>query len=280
MSAAPPPDGFRSALVLGGGGPVGIAWMAGLAIGLREAGIELGRADRFVGTSAGSIVGTVLAGDGDLARLLSPPPTGAPPPQVDQARLAEIFAILGRPALDPMQARRRVGELALAAQAGDPADHVARMSALVGPVSWPSRDLVVTSVDAESGELRAWTREDVASLPQALAASTAVPGVFPPIPIDGRYYLDGGVRSSINADLAAGAELVVIVEPLAHMFPRTPSDGELGSATTISLVPDETTIGVFGVDVFNPAALAPAYEAGVRQAADAARDLKGAWPAV
>ncbi|RDI55423.1 NTE family protein [Nocardia mexicana] len=252
--------------------------MAGLAAGLREAGVELGRADRFVGTSAGSIVGTVLAGDGDLARLLNPPPVSAPPPQVDQARLAEIFAILGRPALDPMQARRRVGELALAAGAGDPDDHVARISALVGPVPWPQRDLVVTSVDAESGELRAWTRDGAASLPQALAASTAVPGVFPPIPIDGRHYIDGGVRSSINADLAAGAELVVIVEPLAHMFPRIPSDTELGSATTISIVPDHATIGVFGVDVFNPAALVPAYEAGVRQATAAAPDLKGVWP--
>ncbi|WP_369689829.1 patatin-like phospholipase family protein [Nocardia kruczakiae] len=78
---------------------------------------------------------------------------------------------------------------------------------------WPDCDLVITSVDAESGVLRAWTRTDAASVAEAVAASTAVPGVFPPIPIDGGHYADGGVRSPINADLAAGAETIVIRNP-------------------------------------------------------------------
>ncbi|WP_280364581.1 patatin-like phospholipase family protein [Nocardia wallacei] len=279
MAAALSPNGFRSALVLGGGGPVGISWMAGLVTGVRAAGVDPGRADRFVGTSAGAVVGAVLAGDGDIARLLTPPRDGTPPLRVDAAKLAEIFATLADRALAPAQARRRVGELAIAAQAGDPEEHVARMAALVGLTRWPRRDLVITSIDIGSGDLRTWTRADEATLAQALAASTAVPGVFPPIPIGDSRYIDGGMRSSINADLAAGAEVVVIVEPLAHMFPRTRADGELGAATVVSIVPDADAIAAFGADVFDRAALAPAYEAGVRQSAAAAVSLREFWPA-
>ncbi|MEU1549601.1 patatin-like phospholipase family protein [Nocardia sp. NPDC005745] len=276
MSETVSPNGFSVALVLGGGGPVGLAWLAGLATGLRDSGIDLSLADRFVGTSAGAVVGAVLADGGDPARLLRP--STSAPVQADPARMAEIFAVLRAPGQDPAQARRRAGELALAAQVGDPNEHIARMGGLAGVARWPARDLVVTAIDITTGELRAWTRDGAASLPAALASSTAVPGVFPPIPIDGRHYIDGGLRSPVNADLAAGADVVVIVEPLAHMFPRIPSDRELGSATEISLVPDDHAITAFGLDVFDPAALAPAHAAGVRQSAEAALRLKDVWP--
>ncbi|MGQ4616015.1 patatin-like phospholipase family protein [Nocardia sp. R7R-8] len=278
MSDTMASNGFSVALVLGGGGPVGISWLAGLATGLRDNGVDLTLADRFVGTSAGAVVGAVLADGGDPARLLRPPPASAAPVRADPARLAEIFAVLRAPGQDAAQARRRVGEMALAARAGDPDEHIARIGGLAGVTQWPARDLVVTAIDITTGELRAWTRDGAASLPAALASSTAVPGVFPPIPIDGRHYIDGGVRSPVNADLAAGADVVVILEPLAHMFPRILSDRELGSATEISIVPDEEAVTVFGLDVFDPAALAPAYAAGVRQSADAAPQLKDFWP--
>lgn len=278
MSDSVVPNGFSIALVLGGGGPVGISWMAGLATGLRDNGIDLALADRFVGTSAGAVVGAVLADGGDPARLLRPPSTSAAPVRADPARMAEIFAVLRAPGQDPAQARRRAGELALAAQVGEPDEHIARIGGLAGVTHWPARDLVVTAIDITTGELRAWTRDDEASLPAALASSTAVPGVFPPIPIDGRHYIDGGLRSPVNADLAAGADVVVILEPLAHMFPRIPSDRELRSATEVSIVPDNAAVAVIGLDVFDSAALAPAHEAGARQSAEAASRLKDIWP--
>ncbi|QLY30209.1 patatin-like phospholipase family protein [Nocardia huaxiensis] len=118
-----------------------------------------------------------------------------------------------------------------------------------------------------------------AALADALASSTCVPGVFPPIPIEGELYIDGGLRSSINADLALPAEVVVILEPLAHMFPRAGTDRELGSATEISVVPDAEAITAFGPDLFGSAALLPAYESGIRQSGDAAARLKEIWPA-
>ncbi|MEU2175687.1 patatin-like phospholipase family protein [Nocardia sp. NPDC019219] len=277
MSDSVVPREFSVALVLGGGGPVGIAWLAGLATGLRESGVDLALADRFVGTSAGAVVGAVLADGGDPARLLRPPSASAPV-RADPARMGEILAVLRTPGQDPAEGRRRAGALALAARVGDPDEHIARIGGLAGVTQWPERDLVVTAIDITTGDLRAWTRDGAASLPAALASSTAVPGVFPPIPIDGSLYVDGGLRSPVNADLAAGADVVVIAEPLAHMFPRIPSDRELGSATEISIVPDNDAIAAFGLDVFAPAALAPAHAAGVRQAAEAARRLKDVWP--
>ncbi|MFI6867479.1 patatin-like phospholipase family protein [Nocardia sp. NPDC050406] len=278
MAEVVSPNGSRIALVLGGGGPVGISWLTGIAAGLREAGIDLALADRFVGTSAGAVVGTVLAGGGDPMSLLSQTSSDAPVVQPDPRRLAEIFAVMFTPGVEPLAARQRIGELALAAEAGDPEVHIARIAGLVGFSEWPDRDLILTSVDARSGELRAWSPGGAATLGEALGATTSVPGVFPPIPIDGNSYMDGGTRSSINADLALPADIVVIIEPLAHIFPRTPADRELGSAREISIVPDQGAIAAFGNDLFGQEALRPAFEAGVRQAADAAPLLKDIWP--
>ncbi|WP_167487560.1 patatin-like phospholipase family protein [Nocardia terpenica] len=278
MADAVSRNGSGLALVLGGGGPVGLTWMTGLMVGLRAAGVDPAAADRFIGTSAGAVVGAVLAAGGDPARILTPQPADSAAYQVDWELVGSIFAVLGEPGQDPVQARRRAGQLALTAKTGAPEEHVARMTALVGATAWPERELLVTAVDVGTGELQVWTRSGAASLGQALASSTSVPGVFPPILVAGHAYFDGGTRSPVNADLAAGAATVVIVEPLAHMFARIPSDRDLGSATVISVVPDAESVAALGPDVFDPAALAPAYAAGVRQAAAAAEQLRGVWP--
>ncbi|MET9486296.1 patatin-like phospholipase family protein [Nocardia sp. NPDC006630] len=278
MSDAVSPNGIRHALVLGGGGAVGIFWMVGLAAGLRAAGVDLALADRFVGTSAGAVVGAMLAGGGEL-----PSPETRPAPDTTQAQpnlngFTEIMTLAATPGLTPAEVVQRIGARALELQVGDPADHIARISDLAGVSDWPDADLIVTALDTTTGELQTWTRTGMASLPEALASSTAVPGVFPPIPIRGHHYIDGGLRSPINADLAAGADLIVIIEPLAHLFPHSPSDSQLGGATTLSIVPDADTLTAFGQDLFDISTLVPAYEAGVRQASDAALRLKAVWP--
>ncbi|WP_067691798.1 patatin-like phospholipase family protein [Nocardia jejuensis] len=278
MSAALPPNGSRIALVLGGGGPVGISWMTGLALTLREAGIDLGLADRIVGTSAGAVVGSVLAGDGDLARLVAPRSDGAAPINFDLVRFGEILGILATPGVSPAEARRLAGVRVTELAVEDPEVHLGRIRPLVGTSEWSDRDLLVTTIDIGTGELRAWSRADGVPLDVAVTASTAVPGIFPAIPIQGREYFDGGMRSPINADLAAGFDLVVIIEPLANVFPRIPEDGELGGAATISVVPDAEMVAAVGVDFFSPHLLEPAYEAGVRQAAEVAVQLKELWP--
>ncbi|MEU0540574.1 patatin-like phospholipase family protein [Nocardia sp. NPDC005978] len=278
MSDTLSPKGIGNALVLGGGGAIGICWMAGLAIGLREAGIDLALADRVVGTSAGAVVGAVLTTHGDLQRLITPPSAETRATPINPAGFGEILTILATPGLGARDIRKLVGVRALEMPVGEPADHIARIGGLAGAQEWPDADLIITAIDLESGDLRAWTRDGEATLAEALASSTSVPGVFPPIPIAGRIYMDGGLRSPINADLAADADVIVIVEPLAHLFPHAPSDSEIGSATTIAIVPDAAAIAAFGMDMFSFTALEPAFAAGHRQAVEAAPRLKAVWP--
>jgi len=166
------------AVVLGPGGPVGTAWLAGLAAGLRRAGVDLGAAGLIVGTSAGAVVGAVLATGGDLDLLAAPRAPAGPGGGVrtDQGKLAEVLATLGDAGLDQAEARRRVGQLAVAAATGAEDAAVARMRSLLATAHWPDRPLLIPAVDAESWEPVIWDRHGQASLPEAMAAGTAFPG--------------------------------------------------------------------------------------------------------
>ncbi|NUW41473.1 patatin-like phospholipase family protein [Nonomuraea rhodomycinica] len=264
-----------TAVVLGPGGPVGTAWLAGLAAGLRREGVDLGAADLIVGTSAGAIVGAILAGGGDLERLAAlPAPTGpGAGTRPDPQRLAEVFATLGDSGLARTEALRRVGRLALTASTGDEGAAIARMRSLVGAAEWPERPLLIPAVDAETGEAVVWDRHGSASLPEAVAASTAFPATAPPITVDGRRYIDGALRNGANLDLAADARVLIVAEPMAHLHPANGvAAGEGG--TVVRLAPDAAAIEAFGPDLSDRTAWGPAYQAGVRQAPDAAEALR------
>lgn len=276
----------RRAVVLGAGGVVGTAWMAGLVSGLHGAGVDLAEADAIVGTSAGAIIGALLATGQDLHRLATPlqpaPDSDLAPAQVDGRRLGEVFTVLGNAGSDPTAARRRVGELALAADTGPEEAHLARMDALVGAHPWPDRELLITAVDVATGEPRVFDLASGAPLSSVVAASTAFPGVYPPPTINGRRYMDGGLRSGTSADLAAGARVLVVIEPLADMFPREPLTRELaeaGADVVVTIGPDEETLRAFGPDLHDRAAWVPSYRAGVRQAAEAAQRVRATWHA-
>ncbi|MFQ6331964.1 patatin-like phospholipase family protein [Nocardia sp. CWNU-33] len=257
----------RTAVVLGAGGVVGTAWMAGLLTGLRRHGVDLASADLIVGTSAGAIAGAILATGEPMQRLATlPARTQQRSAPIDTAhpRLGEVFAILREPGQQPATARRRVGELALTIGTGDPTEQIERMRRLIGVSEWPDRDLRITVVDAETGESTVWDRHSGVPLPTAVAASTAFPGAQPPIPVDGRYYIDGGLRSATNADLASGAETLVVIEPLAHLFSDDPSPEPLAE-TVVRIGPDTTALEAFGANLYDRANWAPAYQAGLRQ---------------
>jgi NTE family protein len=127
-------------------------------------------------------------------------------------------------------------------------------------------------VDAETGEAMIWDRHGAASLPEALAASTAFPATAPPITINGHRYIDGALRAGANADLAAGADRVIVAEPMAHLFGAGPAAP--GAGAVIRLVPDSRAVQAFGPDITSLATWAPAYQAGIRQAAQAARLIR------
>ncbi|GGV16193.1 patatin [Kitasatospora herbaricolor] len=268
------------ALALGAGGPVGAAWTAGLACGLRLGAVDLGEADLIVGTSTGAIVGAVLATGQDLGRLATPVRPAGTPPRVDGRRLGETLAVLAEAASDPAEAWRRAGRIAIAAETGPEQAHVARMQALTGADRWPDRKLLITAMDTGTGRPEVFDRHGGAALPSAVAASTAFPGIYPPITVNGRRYMDGSLRSATNARLAAGARTLVVIDPQAHLFPRELLHQELaaaGARTVVTIEPDPASLRAFGPDLNDRAAWEPAYRAGLRQAAEAGERLRPVW---
>jgi NTE family protein len=183
--------------------------MAGLVGGLRREGVDLAEADVIVGTSAGSIVGTMLATGQDLDSdaPARPADQGDSAPKADPGRLTEAFAILADAGLEPADARRRVGRIALAAETTTEQAHLAGISTLITAYEWPDRELLITAVDVETGELKVWDRVGDAPLPTAIASSCALPGVSSPITVNGRRYMDGGIGSGTDADVITGADV-------------------------------------------------------------------------
>jgi NTE family protein len=280
-------NGQRTALVLGGGGITGIAWEVGVLAGLAEAGVDLTGADLVVGTSAGSVVGAQLTGGAALEALFArqlEPPTGEQAARMTRAALARYAWAVLRSRGDDVGFRRRVGALALAAeQAGLTPTEQERLDVIGSRLvsrEWPDRDLRVTAVDAETGEFRVLDRTSGVPLLQAVAASCAVPGVYPPVTIDGRRYVDGGMRSAANADLAEGYDRVVVLAPIPRgVGPLASVDAQVtGMVARVAVVsPDEAARRAIGRNVLDPAARAGSARAGRAQAAGVAAQVTEVW---
>jgi NTE family protein len=271
------------ALVLGGGGMTGIAWEFGILGGLARAGVTVGDADTIVGTSAGSVVGAVVAAGLRLeaavaAQTVAGP--GGPAPAVDVTPALEAFAMLADRSRPRAEIMAEIGRMALAAPTGDERAHVARLAAQLPVTEWPDRDLRITAVDTDGGAPAVFDRSAGVPLELAVAASCAVPCVFPPVTIDGKRYMDGGVRSGTNADLAAGAAALLVVAPVGGLI-RPLIDREIaaaGAARSLVIEPDEAALEAIGPNVLDPSRRAAAVEAGLRQGvalAEAAREVWG-----
>jgi NTE family protein len=272
------------ALVLGGGGLTGIGWMWGIIAGLAASGVDLGAADLVIGTSAGSVVGAVLTAGGDTeahyARQLAAP--GAEIPVRVGLGLMARWGWAAVRSRDPDQLGRRVGRVALAAETV-PASARREVIASRLPVhSWPERRLQLAAVDADSGERVVLDRDAGVDLVDAVAASCAVPGVWPAVPAGGRRLIDGGVRSPANADLAAGADRVVILAPvtrgLGAMTAVAAQAAELRRHARVAVVqPDRDARRAIGRNALDPARRAPAARAGRVQAPSAVAEVRGVW---
>ncbi|MGY1814377.1 patatin-like phospholipase family protein [Blastococcus sp. SYSU D00820] len=277
----------RTALVLGGGGITGIAWEIGMLAGLAEAGVDLTPADLVVGTSAGSVVGAQITSGADLEELYArqlEPPAAEKVARMTRAALARYGWAMLRSRGRDQEFRRRVGALALAAERAGLTPPEAERLEVIGSrlvsTEWPERRLVVTVVDAETGEFRALDRESGVPLVSAVAASCAVPGVYPPVTIDGRRYVDGGMRSAANADLADGCERLVVLAPIPRgVGPMASVDAQVtGMVARVAVVaPDADSRRAIGANVLDPAARRPAAEAGRRQAREALSEVREVW---
>ncbi|MFF9405433.1 patatin-like phospholipase family protein [Streptomyces anandii] len=269
---------MTEALVLGGGGVGGIAWITGLLTGLADAGRDVTGADVIVGTSAGSAVAAQLGSGLGLEELYAR--------QVEPARqaheimaemdleafAAELGLVLGSGATAP-ELRRAMGKFALGSETVPEDERRAVIESRLPVHDWPTRTLRIVAVDAESGEPRVFDNTSGVGLVDAVAASCAVPGVWPPVTIEGRRYVDGGVRSMANADYAEGASRVLVVVPMGAVEPF-PSDSPLErsvrelrarGAEVVVVEPDEASRAAVGDNPLDPATRAPAARAGRAQ---------------
>lgn len=265
-------------LVLGGGGVAGIAWMTGLLHALDQSEVDLSRFGLLVGTSAGSAVGAQLLSGLPLAELLQ---RQAEPdhqvaelvPSVSKLRLVIklLPALLARKR--PEVFRRRIGRMARGASTVAPADRYRVIEERLPSHEWSGRALKIVAVDAGSGEMVVFDRDSGVSLTDAVAASCAVPGIWPAVAIGDDYYIDGGIRSATNADLASGSSVALILAPMGyHSFLSTESHlkqevAALEAAGTRVLVitPDEASTRAIGSNPLDPATRVPSAQAGQQQ---------------
>lgn len=210
----PPQEKVDRAFVLAGGGATGIAWEAGIIIGLRDGGVDVRDADTMIGTSAGSMVAAHLRVGTDEGNAFARIQQGAPlasygrlgPPDAARYLRAQL-------ALDRRRGRAVVARAALSARTSSEEEWLDAIGlGLVGK-PWPDGRLLITAVDAETGTSVVFDNDSGVPLDRAVAASCAVPGVFPAVEVDGRRYVDGGLRSVANIDLASGHRRVLALSP-------------------------------------------------------------------
>lgn len=281
------------ALVLGGGGSSGNAWLIGVVGGLAEAGLDVTAADLVIGTSAGATAAAQLTGGSPVALLHAVLDTPVPQrpaaerpsarPVTDQLeRTARIIAT----ATGPADMRRRLGAAAIELADASGESWRDRWRATVaarlpGP-AWPAQDLLVTAVDAASGEPVGFDRESAVDLVDAVAASCSS---GPAYRIGERSYIDGGYRANAdNADLAAGHDRVLVLSPFSGRS-RAPAAWGLDLATQTAglraagsrveaVVPDdERLFGAHAMDL----SLRPAAARAGRDLASAVVDRLGAF---
>jgi NTE family protein len=291
------------ALVLGGGGAAGNAWEIGVIAGLAEAGLDMTEAaDLVIGTSAGATaaaqVRSGLPAAELLASVLSAParpvqPAGhsrEQPPSLPMATVFERMRAIGAAATSAADLQRAMGAFGLESDSvlgPGAAQRRAIVAARLPRREWPDRPMIVTALDAQTGELAAFDRDSGVDLVDAVNASTALPGLVPTVSINGRRYIDGGVRSPDNADLAAGYANVVVLSPLGGRNQTPPEAGqfeglrrppewgtdlasqvealrEQGSHVEV-ITPDADSRAAMGTNQMDPATRIPAARAGFAQ---------------
>jgi NTE family protein len=291
------------ALVLGGGGSAGNAWLIGVIAGLFDAGLDVTEADLIIGTSAGSTAAAQISSAAQPAELLASILAAAPRPGTGPAGsggrgvpampvpdLLEKTSAIIAAAEDAADMRRRMGAAALEEDAapGSPGQTQRRatVAARLPSQRWPQRPMLIVAVDAHTGEPVVFDRHSGVDLVDAVTASCAGPGV-PPHGIGEARYIDGGYRSNENADLAAGYGRVLVLSPLGGRS-RAPLDwgihlaaqaGELRArgSRVETIFPDNNSRNAFGTNLMDPSRRPPAARAGYSQGRALAGQLTEFW---
>ncbi|MCX5044507.1 patatin-like phospholipase family protein [Aldersonia sp. NBC_00410] len=288
------------AVVLGGGGSTGNAWLIGVAAGLFDAGLDVTTADLTVGTSAGSTAAAQLAGATPtelLAAILAAAPQqrtgpvgterGHVPIRPVADHLTRINKIIAS-AEDAPDMRRRMGAAALDMDAASDGSWQTQWRATVASrlpgQRWPQRTVLITAVDADTGEPVGFDRDSGVDLADAVAASCAS-GL--PYRIGDSRYIDGGYRRNENADLATGYARVLVLSPFGGRSLQPPEWGMQLAAQVDELrargsrvetiFPDSNSEHLFGANAMDLSLRPPAARAGYEQGRARAEQLTELW---
>jgi NTE family protein len=275
------PPKSRAALVLGGGGPVGGAWLVGVLAGLAGEGVTPDRFGLAAGASGGAVFGTRLAAGESPQELYDRQLAGEDRIELG-VTLSQTLRFLWAAARsrNPDKAARNLGRAALAAHTVPESEVLDAVGTLLhGVREWPGRPLRIAAVDAATGAHGSFDRDTGVPLVEAVAASCAVPLVWPPVTVDGRRWIDGGSRSSTPFHLADGFGRVLAVAPLPaaigpHPDARKQADELRARGTGVRLLtPDAQARRAMGRDMTANARRADAARAGLRQGRAAAASV-------
>jgi NTE family protein len=275
-----------TALVLGGGGVTGVGWMTGVLHGLAAAGTDLTTADVLIGTSAGSVVATQIAAGTYPIDELYERQLAAPDGEISARLRPGTLFRYARAMLTSRTAEeygKKLGKMALTATTEPEAGRRAVIAGRIVTGSWPERALTVTAVDALTGELRLFDKNSGVPIVDAVAASCAVPGVWPPVTVEGRKWIDGGIHSPANAQIAAGYDRVVVIAPIESgngvvAAPRTQAAALTAAGARVEVItPGSAARKAIGRNSLDPSRRAPAARAGLAQAAAHAAAVAALW---
>jgi NTE family protein len=268
----------KRALALAGGGLAGIAWETGVLLGIADEAPEVAAAvldsDVLIGTSAGSAVAAQISSGVGLADLFDRQIAGAVHEIDPGVGIEEVTGLFVTAMMVPDATReeklQRIG--AVAAAADTVAESVRRqvIADRLPSHDWPDRVLRLTGIDIETGELTVFEKHTGVSLVDAVAASCAVPGVWPPVTIDGRRCMDGGVGSIVNMSAASDCDAVLVLLPAGENSPSPFGGGAAEEvkafpAATLAIFADEEALAAFGPNPLDPQCRKPSALAGRAQ---------------
>ena len=267
----------KRALVLAGGGLAGIAWETGILRGIADESPATAEAvlsaDVLVGTSAGSTVAAQLISslgiDALFERQLETSTTEINP-NVGIEEITELFLTAMTQPGSKTEKLQRIGSVALST--GTVPEIVRRevIEHRLPEHEWPQRVLRISAIDTATGELVTLDRNSGVNLVDAVAASCAVPGVWPPVTIGGSRYMDGGVGSTVNLDLAADCDVVVALLPQGRTSPSPFGTGAVEEVDSFpgsvyAVFADDESLAAFGANPLDPACREPSAKAGREQ---------------
>jgi NTE family protein len=268
----------KRGLVLAGGGLAGIAWETGILRGIADSAPDVARrlleVDVLLGTSAGSAVAAQLGSGVGLDQLFAHQVSDASyelDSGVDVDDIVELFVgAMADPAATKEQKLQRIGATALAV---DTVAESVRREVIVNRLpkhDWPERALRITAIDVATGELVVFDKNSGVELIDAVAASCAVPGAWPPVTIGTRRYMDGGVGSTVNMPAVADCQAVVVMVPAGEFSPSPFGDGTAAEVAafpgaTLTIFADEASLAAFGRNPLDPACRIPSANAGREQ---------------